>query len=125
MSPFTTTKIENHDDLILGTFRKYHCIGIYNDTYKKRQCLLWFFVVLWHFSEASLFDVAFISGPRYTRALYGSVIVVVFYKGAYIYIYMFQIYILKHLSPLYEHLPNIPSSVLELNIPQNLGAYIN
>ena len=52
-----------------------------------------FFLILWHLSEVSLFDVAFISGTRYTRALYDSVTVVVFYKGAFIYIYICSKYI--------------------------------
>ena len=40
------------------------------------------FSIPWHLLEASLFDVAFISITWYTRALYGSIIVMVFYIGA-------------------------------------------
>ena len=58
----TTTKIENHDTLILGAFKKYHYIWIYNGASIK----------------ASLFDVDFISITGYTMVLYGNVIVMVF-----------------------------------------------
>ena len=44
--------------------------------------VFFYFVIPWHLLEASLFDVAFISITRYTRALYGSIIVMVFYIGA-------------------------------------------
>ena len=78
MFEHTTTKIENHDTLILGAFKKYHYIWIYNGAYPRTSLFIVVFLFLSASIKASLFDVDFISITGYTMVLYGNVIVVVF-----------------------------------------------
>ena len=45
--PFLQTpqKIENHDPLILGAFKKYHYIWIYNDAYPRTSLFIVVFFI--------------------------------------------------------------------------------
>ena len=42
---YTTTKIENHDTLILGAFKKYHYIWIYNGAYPRTSLFIVVFFI--------------------------------------------------------------------------------